>query len=82
MKHQMEELRRLSSFNRPVNIRVPAEVAFDLEKAQQIQRDILGRLGCPACCSGIDIRFILENEFIVDRELNIREAGGFAATGG
>jgi hypothetical protein len=71
----MEELRRLSAFNRPVSVRAPAEVVFDLEKAQEIQRDILGRLGCPACCSGIDIRFILENEFVVDADLNIREAG-------
>lgn len=79
MKHGIQEPTTRTSFNRPVNVRVPAEVAYDLEKAQQIQREILGRLGCMACCSGFDIRFILENEFIVDRELNVREAGGFAA---
>lgn len=81
MKQGIQELMTRPSFNRPVNVRVPADVAYDLEKAQQIQREILGRLGCMACCSGFDIRFILENEFIVDAELNVREAGGFTALG-
>jgi hypothetical protein len=76
-----DEIRQFSAstaaFNRPVNVRVPAEVAFDIEKVQQIQKEILGRLGCVACCSGFDIRFILETEFMVDHELNIREAGRF-----
>jgi hypothetical protein len=82
MKHEIQErMARASAFNRPVNVRVPAEVVFDLEKVQQIQKDILGRLGCMACCSGFDIRFILENEFIVDRELNVRDTGGFAGAG-
>jgi hypothetical protein len=77
MQNRLHEgLTRSWTFNRPVNVRVPAEVAFDLDKVQQIQKDVLGRLGCQACCSGFDIRFVLENEFIVDRELNVRELGG------
>jgi hypothetical protein len=78
MKDEIQErTARTSAFNRPVNVRVPAEVAYDLDKIQQIQKDILGRLGCMACCSGWDIRYILENEFIVDGDLNVREGGGF-----
>jgi hypothetical protein len=55
-----------------VRVVVPAEVAFDLDKIQAVQKDILKRLGCLACCSGWDIRFDMEREFIVDQQLNIR----------
>lgn len=71
-----DPLGKASAYNRPVTVRVPAAVAYDLDKAQQIQREVLGRLGCTACCSGFDIRFILENEFIADHDLNVREIGG------
>ena len=38
---------------------------FDLDKIQAIQRDILGQLGCRACCSGFDFHFPTELEFVV-----------------
>lgn len=58
-----------------VHVSIPAEVAFDLDRFQKVQTDILGKLGCMACCSGWDIRFDIERRFIVDAELNVRSAG-------
>jgi hypothetical protein len=53
---------------RAVNVTVPAEVAFDLEKTQAVLAAVMDRVGCPTCTSGIDIRFKLEENFVVDRE--------------
>jgi hypothetical protein len=57
---------------RSVQVTIPAEVAFDLDSFQKVQRDILGRLGCMACCSGWDIRFDIERRFVVDANLEVR----------
>lgn len=59
--------------NRVVQVSLPAEVAFDLDRFQQVQRDILGKLGCMACCSGWDIRYDIQRRFIVDAKLNVHE---------
>ncbi len=61
--------------NNVVRVSVPASVAFNLTKLQRVQKDILGRLGCLACCSGWDIRWDFERQFSVDEKLKI-EAGG------
>jgi hypothetical protein len=53
---------------RTVNVTVPAEVAYDLEKTQAVLAAVLDRAGCRTCTSGIDIRFKLEENFFVDRE--------------
>jgi hypothetical protein len=58
-----------------VRVSIPAEVAFDVDRFQKVQRDILGKLGCQACCSGWDIRFDMEKRFVVDEKLNVRAAG-------
>lgn len=63
------------SFARTVHVTVPAEVAFDLDRLQTVQKDILGRLGCPACCSGFDIRFDIARRFVVDANLKVRQSG-------
>lgn len=63
-----------ASGGRAVQVTIPAEVAFDLDRFQRVQRDILGRLGCMACCSGWDIRYDVERRFIVDARLNVRAA--------
>jgi hypothetical protein len=60
------------SANRTVHVTIPAEVAFDLDSFQKVQKDILGRLGCMACCSGWDIRFDIERRFVVDANLDVR----------
>ena len=54
-------------------VAVPADVAYDLGKIQRIQKDILGRLGCLACCSGWDIRWDVFRDFRVDEELNVEQ---------
>lgn len=63
------------SASRTVHVTVPAEVAFDLERLQTVQKDILGRLGCQACCSGFDIRFDIARRFAVDENLQVRPLG-------
>jgi len=70
-----EEIHEKLSFSgdRTVQVTIPAEVAFDLTRFQKVQKDILGRLGCMACCSGWDIRFDLQRRFVVDAKLNVRE---------
>jgi hypothetical protein len=57
-----------------VRVTIPADVAFDLDQFQSVQKDILGRLGCMACCSGFDIRFDIQRRFVVDSKLRVRDA--------
>jgi hypothetical protein len=40
-----------------VNVHVTAETLYNLDAMQQIQKSVLGRLGCPTCCSGRQIFF-------------------------
>lgn len=61
--------------NNTVRVALPVSVAYDLDKIQEVQRSILDRLGCMACCSGWDIRFDVQRDFLVDRNLKIREVG-------
>ncbi len=56
-----------------VRVALPASIAFDLGKFQKVQKDILGRLGCLACCSGWDIRWDIVRNYSVDGKLNVRE---------
>ena len=49
-----------------VNVSVSPETLYNLDAMQQIQKSILGRLGCPTCCSGRQIFFQQEEgEFSV-----------------
>lgn len=59
-----------------VRVALPASVAFDLDSFAKVQKDILGRLGCLACCSGWDIRWDVFRDFRVDEKLNV-EPGAF-----
>ncbi|HET9640749.1 MAG TPA: hypothetical protein VFP12_16255 [Allosphingosinicella sp.] len=56
-----------------VKVSLSADVANNLEKFQRVQKDILGRLGCMACCSGWDIRWDIFRRFNVDEKLNITQ---------
>jgi hypothetical protein len=58
-----------------VRVTVPVKAFNDLDAIQRIQRDVLGQLGCQACCSGWDIRFELARQFAVDEKLNVRAVG-------
>jgi hypothetical protein len=61
---------------RGVSATLPARVSFDLERLQESVARIADRLGCQACCSGFDITFRQELDFIIDQDLNIRAGGG------
>ena len=43
--------------NGMVHVNVSAEVLYNLEATQQLAKQVLGRLGCPTCCSGRQIIF-------------------------
>jgi hypothetical protein len=58
-----------------VQVTVPVKAYYDLDTMQKIQRQVLGQLGCGACCSGWDLRFDLARQFMVDEELNVRAVG-------
>lgn len=58
---------------RHVHVKVPAKVAYDLDEFMEIQRSILDRLGCQACCSGFDIRWDIQRDFRVDAGGEIME---------
>lgn len=49
-----------------VRVSVPAKAYYDLGSIQRIQKDILGQLGCLACCSGWDIRFDMQRNFVIN----------------
>jgi len=49
-----------------VRVQVSAEALYNLDTLQKLQREVLGRLGCPTCCSGRQILFQqVESEFSV-----------------
>jgi hypothetical protein len=61
----------------PVRIYVTHEVAFNLEKMQQITRKALGRLGCEGCHSGRLLEFIQIQDFVVNpKTLELDEVVG------
>jgi hypothetical protein len=63
------------AFPRPVRVRLPPHVASKLELFQKAQLQILDRLGCPACCSGFDIRWDTVRDFVIDDRLKVHELG-------
>ena len=60
-----------AAVSKSVRVALPREVAYDLDRFSKIQKDILGKLGCLACCSGFDIRWEFEQRFVVDAKLNV-----------
>lgn len=60
-----------AAVSRSVRVTLPREVAYDLDRFTKAQKDILGKLGCLACCSGFDIRWDFEQRFVVDAKLNV-----------
>jgi hypothetical protein len=65
------DLRR-ANVTGPVEVVIPAKVAFDIEALFEVQRSIFDRMGHPGCYSGADIRFVLERRFIVNSAGNVR----------
>jgi len=53
--------------NGTFNVHVSEETLYNLEATQNLIRNILGRTGCPTCCSGRQFLFQLEeSEFAVE----------------
>ncbi len=58
-----------------VNVRIPASAAYDFDKMTKINKSVLKQLGCEACHSGHDIRYVVEQNFVVDEHLNVKPGG-------
>jgi hypothetical protein len=47
-----------------IHVRVAPDVLYNADEFQAIQRAVLGRFGCPGCCSGLPILWqAAEQEF-------------------
>ena len=57
-------LSALGLTDRTIRIRLDADTMNSFDKLQLVQKDLLGRLGCPACHSGFDLRFELQRDFV------------------
>ena len=51
---------------------LPGKVSNNLKQIQAVVANIAGRLGCGACCSGFDIHFRRELDFVVNEAGQIR----------
>ena len=49
----------------PVRVSMPASVAAEIGSFKKAVGSILDKLGCPACCSGHDIRFDIQRDFVL-----------------
>ena len=56
-----------------VTVAVPISVASNIERMNKVTAEILGRLGCPGCHSGFDLRFRIERDFRINPALEIEE---------
>lgn len=63
----------MPSVGNVVRVSIPSEVHNDLAKFQKIQKELLGKLGCLGCCSGWDIRFNVQRQFVLDVKLGLQE---------
>ena len=82
-EEKLSVLREKANLGNVVRVSVPAKVAFDLASMQKGTASSLDRFGCPACHSGLDIRFDTMRDFVVNERLDIREiAGGVVVTDG
>jgi hypothetical protein len=51
---------------------LPASVSNDLEQIRGVVANVAGKLGCPGCCSGFDILFRQELDFVVNEAGEVR----------
>jgi len=62
--------------NRRVNIYVPRDVAFNIDKMFQVTKTVLGRLGCDQCHSGRILDFHIIEDFVVSPKLDVTDLPG------
>ncbi len=61
-----------------VNVMLPARVSGNIKSLQKAVAVTLGKLGCAACCSGFDIAFRNELDFItIDEKVQAHGFGRF-----
>jgi len=59
-----------------VYVKLSPEISYNIDRVQSAVAKIAGLLGCDACCSGFDIAFRQELEFIlVNKDLNVQRVG-------
>jgi hypothetical protein len=64
---------------KPVNVSVSAAVFNNIDSLNTAVEKVLGRLGCPACCSGFDIIFQREADgFAVNAKLDVTPLGRYS----
>ncbi len=51
-----------------VSAQVPVKVGYNLKLLNEVIATISDRLGCAACCSGFDISFRQELDFVINNE--------------
>jgi hypothetical protein len=61
---------------RRVTVYVPRDVAFNLDKMNQVTKSVLGRLGCPSCHSGRLIDYLVIEDFVVNSKLEVQNLHG------
>lgn len=62
-----------------VRVSIPASVAGEIGSLKKSFASILDKLGCPACCSGYDIRLELQRDLAVSRSFKeVASIGGWA----
>jgi hypothetical protein len=55
-----------------IRVSVPVEVLNDLERFQKVQASLLGRAGCAACTSGLQIIWQNFENWVVDVKGEVR----------
>ena len=69
---------RLGVQARHVVVAIPDKVNNDIEAISKTVAQVMGKLGCAACCSGFDLEFQREIDLIaVDSHLNVQGFGRF-----
>ena len=54
--------------SRTIRVVIPREVEYDLKKMQKVTANLMRLLGCTACTSGFDIRYVRALDFVVNPE--------------
>lgn len=72
-------MKDLPATAKAVRVSIPASVAGNLGSLKKSFASILDRLGCPACCSGFDIRMELQRELALSKSFKeTARIGGWA----
>lgn len=62
--------------DRRVKVYVPRDVAYNLDKMNEVTKKVLGRLGCDGCHSGRLIDFLIVEDFVVNARLDVQDLPG------